>query len=137
MKRQNKITILQIKLKTEHNISNSVKSTITSLKDNESISLLRYCMSDYNVIGELCDRAIVLCMKDMFEFAHAFTQAKRNMQEDICMWPNDRPRPGPRSPRSGCKCQLDTLIPKLVQTGQFQSPSGKQQLIYSANGAFI
>ena len=72
-------------------------------------------------------------MKDMFEFAHAFTQAKRNLQEDTCMWP--------WTPLTKEWVQMSVgYFDTEIGTNRaiLESPNGRhQQLVYSADGAFV
>ena len=75
------------------------------------ISLLNYCIE--NASGELCNRAIVLCTEDMFEFTRAFNHAKQEMNGNIRLWKTDgncSQRTGPRGTRSICECPMDTLL---------------------------
>ena len=49
----------------------------------------------------------------MFEFTQAFNHTKQEMNEKFRLWKtngNCGQRDGPRSPRSICKCPMDTLL---------------------------
>ena len=75
------------------------------------ISLLNYCIE--NASGKLCNRAIVLCTEDMFEFPRVFNHAKQEMNENFRLWKTDgncSQRTGPRGNRSICECPMDTLL---------------------------